>query len=206
MRRRILKSSFFLEKNSTRSYFFMFILSLIFVNFFFHWFSYQFAHLWFGWHSQARPITWLIVPMFLGRNLWEQWSQSIRWWSRLSGVTLFSVACYATLHLALSVWPSVRWSVGPSHFIFSGFSRSLALLLLPKWSSDLKYSPCPPPARDHVSRREALFIPWSIGWFVNWSACLWSLNQGVKMPLPKRTHLLWCHWGQSVCIYSPKSQ
>ena len=43
----------------------------------------------------------------------------------------FLVACYATLHPALS-------------FFFCFFSRSLFSLLLPKWSSDLKYSPCPP--------------------------------------------------------------
>ena len=42
---------------------------------------------------------------------------------------------------------SVCLSVQPSHFTFFGFVRSLASLLLPEWSSDLKYSPCPP-ARD----------------------------------------------------------
>ena len=45
--------------------------------------------------------------------------------------------------------------VGPlvrrSHFTFLVFLRSLASPLLPKWSSDLKYSPCPP-ARDWGSR------------------------------------------------------
>ena len=51
------------------------------------------------------------------------------------------------------VGPSVRPSVRPSHFTFFFFLRSLASLLLPKWYSDLNYSPCPP-ARDwgsHVS-------------------------------------------------------
>ena len=42
-----------------------------------------------------------------------------------------------------SVGPSVRPSVPPSHFTFFGFLWSLASLLLPKWSSDLKYGPCP---------------------------------------------------------------
>ena len=44
----------------------------------------------------------------------------------------FLVACYATLHPTLSVRPSVRRSVGPSHFPFFLFLRSTASLLLPK--------------------------------------------------------------------------
>ena len=78
--------------------------------------------------------------------------------------------------VGLSIRPSVGWSVGPSHnllwFLFAchtttsrfvgwsvrlfvtlyffWFLRSLASLLLPKWSSDLKYGPCPP-ARDYGS-------------------------------------------------------
>ena len=73
--------------------------------------------------------------------------------------------CHATLHFSVgssvhpavcqsacrSVHQSVRWSVGPSHFTFFLFLRSLASLLLPKWSSDLRHSPCPP-ARDWDSR------------------------------------------------------
>ena len=43
-----------------------------------------------------------------------------------------------------SVGPSIGLSICWSHFTFYGFLRSLASLLLPKWSSDLKYSPCPP--------------------------------------------------------------
>ena len=66
----------------------------------------------------------------------------------------FLVACYATLQSALSVrWSvrrSVRPSVRPSYFTFLGFLRSLASLLLPKWSSDLKYG-LRPPARDWAS-------------------------------------------------------
>ena len=68
----------------------------------------------------------------------------------------FLVACYATLHLALSVRRSVR----PSHFTFFGFLRSMASLLLPKWSSDLKYGPCPP-ARDWGSRVSGLVLSYS---------------------------------------------
>ena len=74
---------------------------------------------------------------------------------------IFLVACYATLHPALSV----RLSVGPSHFTFFGFLQSMASLLLPKWSSDRKYSPCPP-ARDWGSRVSGLVISWHtrLGW------------------------------------------
>ena len=60
------------------------------------------------------------------------------------------VECYATLHPALSVHPSVSPCVGPSVgpsvtlYFFVFFLLSLASLLLSKWSSDLKYSPCPP--------------------------------------------------------------
>ena len=46
------------------------------------------------------------------------------------------------------VGPSVSLSVDPSHFTFLW---SMASLFLPKWSSDLKYSPCPT-ARDKGSR------------------------------------------------------
>ena len=56
---------------------------------------------------------------------------------------------HATLQPALSVRPSV----GRSRFTFFYDFISLALQLLPKWSIDLKYGPCPP-ARDfgsHVS-------------------------------------------------------
>ena len=70
------------------------------------------------------------------------------------------VACYATLHPALSVRRSVRRSVRPPHFTFFGFLRFLALLLLPKWSGLLNYSPCPP-ARDWGSRISGLVIVWS---------------------------------------------
>ena len=77
--------------------------------------------------------------------------------------SFFLVACYATLHPALSVRPSVRRSavgpsVGPSHFTFSAFMGFLAIPLLPKYSTDLKYGPCPP-ARDWGSRVSGLVFP-----------------------------------------------
>ena len=55
------------------------------------------------------------------------------------------------------VGPSVRRSVGPSHFTFSAFMGFLAIPLLPKYSTDLKYGPCPP-ARDWGSRVSGLVI------------------------------------------------
>ena len=64
------------------------------------------------------------------------------------------VTCYATLHPALSVHPSNRPSVGPSHFTFLGFAI-FGLTDLPKCSGDLKRGPCPP-ARNWSSRVSAL--------------------------------------------------
>ena len=46
--------------------------------------------------------------------------------------------------ICLSICLSVCLSVQPSHFSFFGFLRFLSSLLLPIWSSDLKYSSCPP--------------------------------------------------------------
>ena len=62
----------------------------------------------------------------------------------------FLVAC---TQLYTPLCPSVRRSVRPSHFTFSALMGFLALLLLPKCSTDLNYGPYPP-ARDwgsHVS-------------------------------------------------------
>ena len=80
----------------------------------------------------------------------------------------FLVACYASLHPALSVrWSvvdplvhrSVRWSIGPAvgHIFWEFFLRFLASLLLLKWSVDLNYGPCPP-ARDWGSRVFSLVL------------------------------------------------
>ena len=56
-----------------------------------------------------------------------------------------------------SVRRSVGPSVGPSHFTFSALMGFLALLLLPKCSTDLNYGPCPP-ARDWGSRISGLVL------------------------------------------------
>ena len=78
--------------------------------------------------------------------------------------TWFLVACYATLHPALSVGWSVGLSVGWSvtfYFFYEFYFRTS--LLLPKWSGDLKYGPCPP-ARDFGSRESGLvFFYLSLG-------------------------------------------
>ena len=72
----------------------------------------------------------------------------------------FLVAC-TRLYTSLcpSVGRLVGWSVGRlvgrSHFTFFYDFISLTSLLLPKWSGDLKYGPCPP-ARDFGSRVSGL--------------------------------------------------
>ena len=68
----------------------------------------------------------------------------------LSSFSFFS-RVHATLQLALSDCPSVR----PSNFTFSALLGVLALLLLPKCSTDLTYGPCSP-ARDWGSRVSGL--------------------------------------------------
>ena len=62
---------------------------------------------------------------------------------------------HATLQPALSVRLSVGWSIGRSRFTFFYDFISLTPLLLPKWSSDLKYDPFLP-ARDFGSRVSGL--------------------------------------------------
>ena len=63
--------------------------------------------------------------------------------------------CYATLHPALPVRPSVSLSVCRSHSIF--FMIFFTSLPLPKWSCDLVNGPCSP-ARDLGSRVSGLVI------------------------------------------------
>ena len=62
---------------------------------------------------------------------------------------------HATLQPALLVGqlvgPSVGRLVGRSRFTFLYDFTSLTLLLLPEWSGDIKYGPCPP-APDFGSR------------------------------------------------------
>ena len=63
-----------------------------------------------------------------------------------------------TRFVCRSVGWSVGWSVGQlvgrSHFTFF-FHFTLTSLLLPKWSGDHKYGPCPP-ARDFGSHTSGL--------------------------------------------------
>ena len=70
----------------------------------------------------------------------------------------FLVAC---TRLYTPLCPSVGWLVGPSvTFYFFYVFTFLTSLLLPKWSSDLKYGPCPP-ARDFGSRVSGLVF-WKV--------------------------------------------
>ena len=62
----------------------------------------------------------------------------------------------ATLQPALSV----GWLVGHTLFFFYDFI-SLTSLLLPKWSGNLKYGPCPP-ARDFGSRVSGLVFFYTV--------------------------------------------
>ena len=74
------------------------------------------------------------------------------WWSFLFVfIYLFLVAC---TRLYNPLCPSVSRSVTFYFFLWFYFLTSLPL---PKWSSDLKYGPCPP-ARDFGSRVSGLVI------------------------------------------------
>ena len=84
----------------------------------------------------------------------------------------FLVAC---TRLYNPLCPSVGRSVGRSvTFYFFLWFYSLTSLLLPKWSSDLKYGPCPP-ARDFGSRVSSLV--WLTGnecWIIFQNECIES--------------------------------
>ena len=65
---------------------------------------------------------------------------------------------HATLQSAFSVGRSVGWSVGWSVTLYFFYDFiSLTSLLLPKWSGNLKYGPCPP-TRDFGSRVSGLVV------------------------------------------------
>ena len=69
---------------------------------------------------------------------------------------------HATLQPALSIGPPVGRLVGQSRFTFIYDFISLTSLLLPKWSIDLKYGPCPP--ADFGSRVSGLVLFYSQFW------------------------------------------
>ena len=128
-----------------------------------------------------------LIKMFVivSKNFVTLWYKSF--WSLGFSIFFFSfdflVACYATLQPALSVRPSVRRSVGPSHFTFFGFLRFLASLLLPKWWSDLNYGPCPP-ARDWGSRVSGLvsyFHSWTSQLLLEYDFCLHAHDWGSRV-------------------------
>ena len=65
---------------------------------------------------------------------------------------------HPTLQSALSIGRSVGWLVGWSVTLYFFYDFiSLTSLLLPKWSGDLKYGPCPS-ARDFSSRVSGLVL------------------------------------------------
>ena len=59
-------------------------------------------------------------------------------WFQHTLIPYFLVACQATQHPDM-----VGPLVGPSHFTYLAFIVFLALLLLPKYSTDPNYGPCP---------------------------------------------------------------
>ena len=85
--------------------------------------------------------------------------------------------------------PSVRPSIT---LYFFGLSRSLATLLLPKWSSDLKYGPCPS-TRDLGSRVSSLVF-WNL--ISKWSKFTYNATNSIKNWIsfwsfaPKWSHLI----------------
>ena len=97
-------------------------------------------------------LFWSAVHNMKYDNL-TYWSvgQSMSFGNGSFGAYIFS-RVHATLQPALSVGWSVGRSVGRlvgrsvgwSNFTFFYDFISLTSLLLPKWSSDLKYGPCPP--------------------------------------------------------------
>ena len=92
----------------------------------------------------TRQAKWLIYHSLI------IFSYSLFWFKK---TVIFFSRVHATLQLALSIHPSVGWSV--TFYFFYDFFFSSTSLLLPKWSSDLKYSPCQP-ARDWCSRVSGL--------------------------------------------------
>ena len=82
-----------------------------------------------------------------------------------------------------SIGPSIRPSICPSHFTFLAFMGFLAIPLLPKCSTDLKYGPCPP-ARDWGSRVSGLVFCFLF--FLFFFASLYLLHLCVTQHKPGR--------------------
>ena len=135
----IVNSSFIfisLSLSSFLPFFISFFFSLFFLSFFYFLFQlHGHNHLTNPKHASCRSLCLLKIVF--------------RIFSRV----------HATLQPALSVgWSvgqSVGWLVGRSHFTFFHDFIFLTSLLLPKWSSDLKYGPCPP-AHDFGSRASGI--------------------------------------------------
>ena len=85
---------------------------------------------------------WLMKPL-VGEKIFEIWSESIN-------------GLYCDNFQPLATTCFIRPSVRHISFFYV-ILRSLAFLLLPKCSADLKYDPCPP-AHDLGSRIPGLFL------------------------------------------------
>ena len=99
---------------------------------------------------------WLFLQIF------EKWLLSGCWPNPCFKLQLYTPLCWSVRPL---VCPSKLPLVRPSHFTFIGFLRIFVSLLLPKWSGDLNYSPCPP-TRDWGSRLSGRVVT---------SGCRWLL-------------------------------
>ena len=133
-----------------------------------------------GQKRVSRGPKWL--KMSLGNQnsqfLGQAWtSRTVRPQSRV-----FS-RVHDTLQSALFFRWSVSWSVGRSvtHYFFYDLI-SLTSLLLPKWSSDLKYSPCLP-ARDFGSRVSGLVFNQIAMLDQKNSTQTWSTDWLTKQPI-----------------------
>ena len=96
----------------------------------------------------------------------------------------FSVACEATLQPTLLVRPSISLLVHQLYLFFLFFLQSFASLFLPKWLSNLKYSPCPS-ARNWGSNVSSLSFQQRryIGNVVNdW--CKWTTGHCLPFVFP----------------------
>jgi len=110
---------------------------------------------WFWWMKPCR-LTWWNEPS----RLW--------WCKRLYFLTIFLVACYATLHPALSVRPSVHPFVGPTVSLFC-FCDLWPHCSCPNDQVTSNTAPTHPHATG-VSVYPALFVLWPrIFWGLVWN-------------------------------------
>ena len=117
--------------------------------FFFH--TLLFLHSWrplLKKRFSAAAAAW--IPLIL---IWWEPKCVQRWYLVVD--TIETLRFFLSRVLRDSTPRFVGQSVRPSHITFSAYMGSLAMLLQPKCSIDLKYGPCPP-ARDWGSRVSGL--------------------------------------------------